>query len=128
MQHYDTIDVSERIDVNKTNEPKECNICHYWYSLNKGFKFQTYVCNRCHDLLMMSMNLSDIVILHIKNASYPCIINGIRKCEAVNLLKDFDLTEKSRTLEKFIKLNFKSVFWSFKSNWNSNLNTKSGKL
>ena len=74
------------------------------------------------------MNLSDIVILNIKNASYPCIINGIRKCEAVNLLKDFDLTEKSRTLEKFIKLNFKSVFWSFKSNWNSNLNTKSGKL
>ena len=54
---------------------------------------------------MMSMNLSDIVILNIKNASYRCIINGIRKCEAVNLLK-----EKSKTLEKFIKLNFKSVF------------------
>ena len=82
-----------------------------------------YVCNRCHDLLMMSMNLCDIVILNIKNASYRCIINGIRKCEAVNLLK-----EKSKTLEKFIKLNFKSVFWSFKFNGNSNLNTKSGKL
>ena len=25
--------------------------------LNKGFKFLLYVCNRCHDLLMMSMNL-----------------------------------------------------------------------
>ena len=28
--------------------------------LNKGFKFQPNVCNRCLDLLMMSMNLSDI--------------------------------------------------------------------
>ena len=28
--------------------------------LNKGFKFQPNVCNRCLDLLMVSMNLSDI--------------------------------------------------------------------
>ena len=26
--------------------------------LNKGFKFEPNVCSRCHDLLMMSMNLS----------------------------------------------------------------------
>ena len=123
MLYYDRIDVSEGIDVNKTSASKECNICHYWYFLNYSFTFQPNFCNRCHDLLMMSMNLSDIVILNIKNASYRCIINGIRKCEAVNLLK-----EKSKTLEKFIKLNFKSVFWSFKFNGNSNLSTKSGKL
>ena len=110
MLHYDTTDVSERIDVNKTNESKACNICHYWYSLNKEFKFQTYVCNRCHDLLMMSLNLIDIVILNIKNANYRCIINGISKCEAVNLLKDIDLTEKSKTLEKFIKFKLQECF------------------
>ena len=33
-----------------------------WYFLNYGYKFESNVCNRCHDLLMMSMNLSDIVI------------------------------------------------------------------
>ena len=27
-----------------------------------GFKFQPNVCNRCHDLLMMSMNFNDIAI------------------------------------------------------------------
>ena len=31
--------------------------------LDKGFKFQANVCNGCHDLLMMSMNLSHIAIL-----------------------------------------------------------------
>ena len=37
MLYYDRIDVSIVIDVNKTNEPKECDICHYWYFLDKGF-------------------------------------------------------------------------------------------
>ena len=55
MIYYDRIDVSEGIDVNKVSESKEYDICHYWYFLNKVFKFQPNVCNRCHDLLMMSI-------------------------------------------------------------------------
>ena len=46
MLYYDRIDVSERINVNKTGESKECDICFYWYFLNKEFKLETYVCNR----------------------------------------------------------------------------------
>ena len=30
MPNYDAIDVSEWIDINKTGESKECDICHYW--------------------------------------------------------------------------------------------------
>ena len=45
--YYDRFDLSEGTDVNKTIESKECDICHYWYFLNKGFKFQPNVCNRC---------------------------------------------------------------------------------
>ena len=70
MIYYDRIDIPEGIDVNKTSESKECDIWHYWYFLNKGFKFQTYVSNRCHDSLMMSMNLSDIAILNIESSDY----------------------------------------------------------
>ena len=54
-----------RIDVKKKNELKECDICHYWCLLNNGFKFQPNVCNECHDLVIMSMNLSDITLLNI---------------------------------------------------------------
>ena len=60
MLYYDRIDVSEGTDTNKTSASKECDICHYWYFLNFSFKFQPSLCNRCHDLLMMSINLSDI--------------------------------------------------------------------
>ena len=47
----------------------------------KGFKFQPYVWNRCHDLLMMCLNLSNIAILNIKGSNYHCIIKGISKKE-----------------------------------------------
>ena len=39
MLCFDRIYVSEGTDVNKTSRSKECDICHYWYFLNKGFKF-----------------------------------------------------------------------------------------
>ena len=95
MIYYDRIDVSERIDIDKTFASKDCDICHYCYYLNKEFKFQTYVCSRCHDLLMMSMNLNEIVILKIKNADYRCIISGISTSKAIRLLQN---TEKSGTV------------------------------
>ena len=98
MLYYDRINTSEGIDANSTDESKECNICHCWYFLNKGFKFQSCVCNRCYDLLMMSMNLSDIAILNIVGADYCCIISGISKSEAIKLIQNIDLTRKSGTL------------------------------
>ena len=62
MLYYDRIEVSEGIDINKTSGSNNYDTCQYWYFLNKGFKFQQYVCNRCHDLLIISMNLSNIAI------------------------------------------------------------------
>ena len=37
MLEYDRIHISDGIDINKTNAPKECDICHYWYFLDKIF-------------------------------------------------------------------------------------------
>ena len=95
MLYYDRIYVSEGIDVNRTRKSKECNICHYWYFLGKGIKFQPDVCNGCHDLLMMSMNLSGIAILNIKSADYHCIISGISKWgHKLNAKNRFDWKKK----------------------------------
>ena len=35
MLEYKRIDISEGIDINKTNASKEFDICHYWYFLDK---------------------------------------------------------------------------------------------
>ena len=45
MLEYDRIDILEGIDVNKTSESKECDIWHYWYSKDIGFKYELYLCN-----------------------------------------------------------------------------------
>ena len=99
MLYYDRIDVSKGIDYNKTGASKECDICQYWYFLGKRINFQPNVCNRCHDVLMMPKRLSDIATLNINGIDYCCIINGISKSKAINLLQNADLIKKSGTFK-----------------------------
>ena len=51
MLEYGRIDISEGIDINKTNASKESDICHYWYFLDIILKYELYLCNGCHDLM-----------------------------------------------------------------------------
>ena len=39
MLEYDGIDISEGIDIDKTNKSRECNISRYWYFLDKNFNY-----------------------------------------------------------------------------------------
>ena len=47
-------------------------ICHNWF-FNHGFKFQYY------DLKMLSVNISEIAVITIKNVDYWCIIHNTNK-------------------------------------------------
>ena len=60
MIQYKRIDISKEVDFNKTKLSLECMICHYWYFKNVGF-------NGCHDFSMIIRNLSDFLILKIKD-------------------------------------------------------------
>ena len=44
---------------------------------------------------MISMNLNDIYVLNFKIAGYRCIISGISKSEAIKLLQNIGLKEKT---------------------------------
>ena len=65
MLEYDRIDISEDIDINKANASKECDICHYWYFLDKNIKYEPYLCNGCHDIMQKAMNFNDVTIVSI---------------------------------------------------------------
>ena len=54
MLQYQKNNISEGIDINKANASKECELCHYWFFKDIGFKFEERVCNKCHDLLMIA--------------------------------------------------------------------------
>ena len=88
MLWYQKIDVSEGIDVNKTSKLKECELCHYWFFKDVGFKFEEHVCNKCHDLLTIAYSLKDIAILNAKGATFRCILMGISKNEGLKRLNN----------------------------------------
>ena len=84
MLYYDRIDIVKGINLAKANNSKECMICYYCF-FNHGFGFQDSVCNGCHYLTMLSVNISDFANITIKNDDYRCTIHNISKSEAVNL-------------------------------------------
>ena len=51
-----------------------------------------------------SINLIDIAILNSQGSDFRCIISLISKNEAINLLQNADLTEKSGTLKRKWKI------------------------
>ena len=94
MIQYERIDISEGIDFNETNKSVECMICHYWYFKDVGFKYQPYVCNRCHDFSMIVQDLNDFLILKVKGVDYRCYLVGIDKKCAICLLNNSVLDNK----------------------------------
>ena len=88
MLRYQKINVSEGIDVNKTSASKECELCHYWFFKDIGFKFEEHVCNKCHDLLTMAYSLKNIAILSAKGATFRCLLMGTSKNEALKKLNN----------------------------------------
>ena len=82
------IDVSEGTDVNKTSASKECELCHYWFFEDVGFKLEKHVRNGCHDLLTMAYSLKNIAILSAKGATFRCILMGISKNEGLKRLNN----------------------------------------
>ena len=66
MIEYERIDISEGIDINKTNKSKECMLCHYWYFLNKNFSYGPYLCDGCYNIMQKSNNFKLYCYCHVK--------------------------------------------------------------
>ena len=98
MLEYDKIDISEGIDVNKTNLSKECDIYHYWYFKNIGFKCKTYLCNGCHDLMQKAISFNNIAIVCIKGNAYRIHFWYMSKDDVINIMNSYNLVDKRGVL------------------------------
>ena len=58
-----------------------CFSCH-------GFECQDFVCNACHNLTILSLNISDNAFITVEGVDYRCIIHDIIKSEATHLLEN----------------------------------------
>ena len=98
MLQNERIDFSEGIDVNKTNLSKECDICHYWYFKDIGFKYEPYLCNGCHDLMQKTMGFNNIAIVYIKESAYRIHFSYMSKDDAINIMTGSSLVDKRGVL------------------------------
>ena len=94
MLQYERINVSEGIDIDKSNKSKETMLCNYWYFKDIGFKFKPYACNRCHDLSMMIYDLKDFMVLNKRGVNYKCFARNISKNTGIKLLNNSQLDDK----------------------------------
>ena len=89
MLEYGRIGISKGVYVNKTTLSKECDICHYCYFKDIGFKYEPYLCNGCHDLMQKAMSFNNIV----KGNAYRIHFWYMSKDDAINIMNDSNLAE-----------------------------------
>ena len=99
MLEYDRIDISEGIDVNKTNASKECDICHYWYFKDIGYKYECnsielYLCNGCHGIMQKATNFNDVAFVSIKGSDYRIHFWYMGKNDAISIMDNSNLNDK----------------------------------
>ena len=94
MLEYEKIDVSAGIDVNRPSKTKKCDICHYWYFLDKNVDYEPYLCNGYHDLMQKAINFNDVAVVSIKGSDYKIHFWYMSKNNAINLLNNSVLDNK----------------------------------
>ena len=102
MLEYNRIDISEGIDVNKTNLSKECDICYYWYFKDIGFKYEPYLCNGSHDLMEKAMSFNNVAIVYVKGRAYRIHFWYMSIDDAIDILNDSNLTAQRVVLQYLI--------------------------
>ena len=70
------------------------HICHYWYFKDIVFKYEPYLCNRCHDLIQKAMSFNNIAIVYIKENAYRIHFWYISKDVAINVMNGSNLVHK----------------------------------
>ena len=83
MSQYININISERVDLNKTSASKECKVCNYWFFEDVGFESEEHICNGCHYVLTTGYSFENIFNLGATGGTYRCILMGTSKNEAL---------------------------------------------
>ena len=98
MLESDRIDISEGVGINKTNAPKECGICQYWYFLDKNLNYELYLCNDRHDLMQKAMNFNGAAIASIIGNDYRIYFWYMSKDDAISIMNNSNLNEKTGSI------------------------------
>ena len=95
MLKYDKFDITEGIEIDKTNKSRECMFCCHWYYLNKNFRYGPFTCDGSYNIVQRSTDFKNIAIIHVKKSAYRVYFKDISKHKAKTLINKFDLIGKT---------------------------------
>ena len=104
MIEFERIDISDGIDISKTNKSKECMLWHYWYFLDKNFSYGPYLCDGCYNMTQKSIDSKNIDIVYVKGNAYRIHFwymskhKRKRKRKAISLMTNSSLNDKKGIL------------------------------
>ena len=104
MLEYERVDISEGIDLNQTSASKKCDICHYWYFKDIGFKYEPYLCIGCHDLMQKAISFNDVAYIYVKGGAYRIHFWYMSKDDAISIMKNSNLVDKKGIFYYFFLL------------------------
>ena len=85
MLKYNKIDITEGIDVDKSNKSREC----------KNFSYGPFTCDGWYNIVQKSIDFKNIAIVRVKNNAYRIYFKDISKHKAKKLMNKFDLIGKT---------------------------------
>ena len=113
MLEYDRIDISEGIDIKKCKETsRECNLCKFYYFLDKNFNdgpylcngcdknfnYGPYLCNGCYDMSLKAESIKNLAIINHNGNHYRVNFAFMSKKDASNLIKNAVIMGEKGTL------------------------------
>ena len=101
MLEYERIDISDRIDIVRTNKSKECMLCHYWYFLDKNFSYGPYLCDGCYNIMQKSIDSKNIDIVYVKGNAYRIHFWYMSKDDAISIMNGSNLVDRKGVLYFF---------------------------
>ena len=65
---------------------------------NIDFKYETYLCNGCHDLMKKAMSFNNFAIVYVKRSAYRIHFWYMSKDDAINIKNGSKLVDKRDVL------------------------------
>ena len=84
--------------LTKQVHEKNMILVNYWYFKDVGFTYETYICNGCDDLMQKAIKLWCWFFFPIKGSDYRTYFWYMSKDDAINIMKNSNLNEKSGLL------------------------------
>ena len=67
----------------------------YWFFKDISFKNEPYLCNGYHDFMQKAINFNDVAIVSVKGSDYRIYFWYMSKDDAINIMENSNLNEKS---------------------------------